>query len=114
MGAATSQDPAERVLVVDDEEDLRNLVTFNVRAAGFAVASVGTGAEALASARANKPAVVVLDLMLPDMLGTAVCAALRHDSAVADVPILMLTARAGEYDRIEARGWSRRLPGEAL
>lgn len=92
---------APRVLVVDDEDDLRNLVVFNVKNAGFDVGSARTGLDALASARAKKPAVVVLDLMLPDMLGTAVCAALRHDKDLADVGILMLTARGGEYDRIQ-------------
>jgi two-component system phosphate regulon response regulator PhoB len=100
---AASPKPAEadRVLVVDDEDDLRNLVVFNVRSAGFEVDSAGTGLAALAAARANKPSVVVLDLMLPDMLGTAVCAAFRHDPELADVGILMLTARGGEYDRIQ-------------
>ncbi len=92
---------ADRVLVVDDEDDLRNLVVFNVRNAGFDVQSARNGLDALAAARAHRPAVVVLDLMLPDMLGTAVCAALRHDSELADVGILMLTARGGEYDRIQ-------------
>jgi two-component system phosphate regulon response regulator PhoB len=100
---AISARPSEavRVLVVDDEEDLRNLVSFNVRNAGFEVDSAGCGLDALALARAHKPSVIVLDLMLPDMLGTAVCAAVRHDPELADVGILMLTARGGEYDRIQ-------------
>jgi DNA-binding response OmpR family regulator len=103
MSAASTQRPAEgeRVLVVDDEEDLRSLVVFNVRSAGFLVDSAATGSAALAAARATKPAVIVLDLMLPDMLGTAVCSAIRHDPELADVGILMLTARGGDYDRIE-------------
>jgi two-component system phosphate regulon response regulator PhoB len=92
---------ADRVLVVDDEADLRDLVAFTVREAGFVVDSVGTGREALDAARAEPPAVVVLDLMLPDMLGTAVCGALRHDPVLSDVGILMLTARGGELDRVE-------------
>jgi two-component system, OmpR family, phosphate regulon response regulator PhoB len=100
--ASTAQsDEADRVLVVEDEEDLRNLVAFNVRSAGFVVEGAATGALGLAAARATKPVVVVLDLMLPDMLGTAVCAAIRHDPELADVGILMLTARGGDYDRIQ-------------
>ncbi len=98
---AAPLEEVQRVLVVEDEEDLRNLVAFNVKSAGFVVDSAGTGMDALAAARASKPAVVVLDLMLPDMLGTAVCAALRHDPALADVGVLMLTARGGDYDRIQ-------------
>jgi two-component system phosphate regulon response regulator PhoB len=90
----------ERILVVDDEDDLRNLVSFSVEQAGFVVDSAATGRDAIAAARAQPPAVVVLDLMLPDMLGTAVCGAFRHDPRLADVGILMLTARGGEDDRI--------------
>ncbi len=98
---ATKPAENERVLVVDDEDDLRNLVVFNVRNAGFEVQSARSGIEALTMARANKPSVIVLDLMLPDMLGTAVCSALRHDPDLAEVGILMLTARGGDYDRIQ-------------
>jgi two-component system phosphate regulon response regulator PhoB len=101
MSAVLAAKPEDRILVVDDEEDLRNLVAFNVRSAGFVVDAAGTGVAALAAVRAAKPAVIVLDLMLPDMLGTAVCAAIRHDPDLADVGILMLTARGGEYDRIQ-------------
>ncbi len=106
MNAALESQPEEalRVLVVDDEEDLRNLVAFNVRGAGFVVDAAGTGMAALAAARATKPSVIVLDLMLPDMLGTAVCAAIRRDPELADIGILMLTARGGEYDRIQGLG----------
>jgi DNA-binding response OmpR family regulator len=102
VSAAVSplRDEVERVLVVDDEEDLRNLVAFSVREAGFIVDSAANGRDAIAAARANRPSVVVLDLMLPDMLGTAVCGALRHDPKLNEVGILMLTARGSEHDRI--------------
>jgi two-component system phosphate regulon response regulator PhoB len=100
LPSAPPEEP-DRVLVVDDEDDLRNLVAFNVRSAGFVVDSAGTGQGALAAVRAARPSVVVLDLMLPDMLGTAVCAAIRHDPNLSDVGILMLTARGGDYDRIQ-------------
>jgi two-component system phosphate regulon response regulator PhoB len=103
MNAAISahSDEAERVLVVDDESDLRDLVIFNIRSAGFVADGASTGQEGLAAARARRPAVIVLDLMLPDMLGTAVCSAIRHDPLLAGVGILMLTARGGDYDRIQ-------------
>ncbi len=94
------REESERVLVVEDEEDLRNLVTFSVRQAGFTVDSAGTGRDAITAARAHHPTVVVLDLMLPDMLGTAVCGLLRHDPRLNEVGILMLTARGSESDRI--------------
>jgi len=88
------------VLVVDDEEDIRRLVSFNLDEAGFRVEAVDTGTGALAAAARLSPAVVVLDLMLPDVSGTEVCRRLRADPALADAAILMLTARGDEYDRV--------------
>jgi two-component system phosphate regulon response regulator PhoB len=92
--------PAERILIVDDEPDLRQLVTFNLREAGFEVDAVGSGQAGLALATKTKPAVVVLDLMLPDIPGTEVCRQLRADSVLADSAVLMLTARGDEYDKL--------------
>jgi two-component system phosphate regulon response regulator PhoB len=94
------QPSAERILLVDDEPDLRNLLLFNLRDAGFDPEAVGTGAEGLAAAARIRPAVVVLDLMLPDVSGTEVCRQLRADPELGDVAILMLTARGDEYDRV--------------
>ena len=88
------------VLVVDDEEDIRRLVTFNLGEAGFKVESVATGEAALESAVRLVPSVVVLDLMLPDLSGMEVCRRLRADERVSDAAILMLTARGDEYDRV--------------
>ena len=88
------------VLVVDDEEDIRRLVTFNLGDAGFKVESVENGADALVAAARLRPSVVVLDLMLPDLSGMEVCRRLRADETVADAAILMLTARGDEYDRV--------------
>lgn len=90
----------DRVLVVDDEEDLRRLLLFNLREAGFEAEAAATGADGLAMAASFAPAVVILDLMLPDLSGTEVCRQLRADPARADVAILMLTARGDEYDRV--------------
>ena len=90
----------ERILLVDDEPDLRQLVTFNLREAGFEVDAVGSGQAGLALAAKIRPAVIVLDLMLPDVSGMEVCRALRADPVLAEVAVLMLTARGDEYDRV--------------
>ncbi|MBX3205565.1 MAG: winged helix-turn-helix domain-containing protein [Labilithrix sp.] len=92
--------PRDVILVVDDEDDIRRLVSFNLDEAGFRVETVDTGAGALAAAARLKPAVVVLDLMLPDLSGTEVCRRVRADAALADAAVLMLTARGDEYDRV--------------
>jgi two-component system phosphate regulon response regulator PhoB len=91
---------ADLVLIVDDEEDIRRLVSFNLDEAGFRVDSVATGNEALTAAARLRPAVVVLDLMLPDISGTEVCRRLRADPELSDAAVLMLTARGDEYDRV--------------
>src|SRR5580700_3369160 len=90
----------DRVLLVDDEPDLRQLVTFNLRDAGFEVDAVGSGQAGLALAAKTRPGVVILDLMLPDISGTEVCRQLRRDPVLADSGVLMLTARSDEYDRL--------------
>jgi two-component system phosphate regulon response regulator PhoB len=91
---------ADRILLVDDEPDLQRLLLFNLGEAGFEVEAASTGADGLAKARALAPQVIVLDLMLPDLPGTEVCRQLRADPELADVAILMLTARGDEYDRV--------------
>ncbi len=91
---------SERILLVDDEPDILQLLSFNLREAGFEVEAVGTAGEGLAAALRARPAVLILDLMLPDMSGTEVCRKLRADPATGDLPILMLTARGDEYDKV--------------
>ena len=91
---------AERILIVDDEPDLQRLVLFNLNEAGFEAEAVGTAKQVLPKARVFEPHVVILDLMLPDLPGTEVCRQLRAEPALSDVAILMLTARADEYDRV--------------
>jgi two-component system phosphate regulon response regulator PhoB len=93
-------DDGAHVLVVDDEADLRRLLEWNLREAGFAVSSAANGEEGLAAAERVKPAVIVLDLMLPDLPGTEVCRRLRAHKTLGDGGILMLTARKDDYDRI--------------
>jgi two-component system, OmpR family, phosphate regulon response regulator PhoB len=88
------------VLLVDDEPDLLSLLEFNLRAAGFETAVVTTGEQALAHARRRVPDLVLLDLMLPDVSGTEVCRQLKADERTRHVPVVMLTARGGEVDRV--------------
>jgi len=89
------------ILIVDDEADLANLVEFNLRQAGFNTAIAATGADALKQAAARTPDLILLDLMLPDLSGKEVCRRLRADARLKATPIVMLTARGEEVDRIE-------------
>ena len=86
--------------MVDDEPDLLELIDTNLTAAGFNVVSVANGREALEQARAIKPQLIVLDIMLPELDGLEVCKTLRRDPATRAVPIIILTARASELDRV--------------
>ncbi len=89
-----------RILVVDDEPDIVELVAANLRKEGFEVKGVGDGARALSLAREEPFDLVVLDLMLPDVQGLDVCRALRRDVKTAAVPLIMLTARGEEIDKL--------------
>jgi len=89
-----------RILVVDDEPETIELVKFNLRQAGFDVAAALDGAEAIKKSRAQLPSLIVLDLMLPEVDGLEVCKMLRRDASTAAIPILMLTAKAAELDRV--------------
>ncbi|HVZ77361.1 MAG TPA: response regulator [Gemmatimonadaceae bacterium] len=92
---------ATRILVVDDEPDIVALVTFHLAKAGYRVSTAANGDDALTAARAERPALVVLDLMLPGMSGLDVLRALRADDATRHIAVLLLTARREEQDRIE-------------
>ena len=89
-----------KILVVDDEADTVELITFNLKGAGFEVVSALDGAQALKLARLHVPDLVLLDVMLPEVDGLEVCKLLRRDPATAATPIIMLTAKAGEIDRV--------------
>jgi two-component system phosphate regulon response regulator PhoB len=91
---------AERILVVDDEADILALVTYHLAKSGYRVSTAGTGPEALRCAREERPALIVLDLMLPGMSGFDVLEQLRGDPATSSIAVLMLTARRDEPDRI--------------
>ena len=89
-----------KILVVDDEPEAVELVEFNLKQAGYDVVTAADGADALKKARASIPDLIVLDIMLPEMNGLEVCKLLRRDAATARVPIIMLTAKAAEIDRV--------------
>ena len=89
-----------RILVVEDERDLQSVLTFNLRDAGYDVLSAFGGAEGLRLAGREAPHLVLLDLMLPDLPGTDVCRQLKADPATRDIPIIMLTAKGQEADRV--------------
>ena len=91
---------AVRVLVVDDEPDIVELVRYHLEKAGIECVHAADGGTALRLVRECRPDVLILDLMLPGMDGLEVCRALRRDPATARLPIIMLTAKAEEVDRV--------------
>ena len=88
------------VLIVDDEADLRELVDFNLKQAGYTTLQAENGKAALEHAQRSQPRIILLDLNLPDVSGTEVCRRLKADPKTQAIPILMLTARGTETDRI--------------
>jgi two-component system, OmpR family, alkaline phosphatase synthesis response regulator PhoP len=90
----------EQVLVVEDEVNILELITFNLTKEGFLVRGVTTGEEALRSIRAEPPSAILLDLMLPGTDGIGVCRRVRAESATASIPIMMVTAKGDEADII--------------
>ncbi len=89
-----------RILVVEDEADLAELVAFNLQQAGHTVTTAGDGATALAEIQRAAPDLVVLDVMLPDIAGLEVCRRLRRSEATVSLPVIMLTAKGEEVDRV--------------
>ena len=89
-----------RILVIEDEQDLRQVLSYNLRLAGHEVLTAGRGGDGLEMARQKRPELVLLDLMLPDMPGTEVCKALRKTFSSGQMAIMMLTARGEEIDRV--------------
>jgi two-component system, OmpR family, phosphate regulon response regulator PhoB len=88
------------VLIVEDERDLLSLLDFNLRQAGFETSLAASAEEALAQVRRRVPDLVVLDLMLPDLPGTEVCRRLKGAERTRQVPVVMLTAKGEEVDRV--------------
>jgi two-component system alkaline phosphatase synthesis response regulator PhoP len=89
-----------RILVVEDDRDIAELVAHYLERAGHAATIVSSGPEALAAARRDRPDLLILDRMLPGLDGLEVCRTLRADRQTSDLPIIMLTARAEESDRV--------------
>jgi len=88
----------EKILVVDDEENIRELVRYNLVREGYQVTTVGSGEEALKQARSKVPDLIILDLMLPGIDGLDVCKQLKNDTRTAHIPIVMLTVKGEESD----------------
>src|SRR6187549_3750097 len=89
-----------QILVVEDDPDIADLIRHYLEKSGHAVQLLGSGAAVLPKVRAERPDLIVLDLMLPGLDGLMVCQALRADPLTAAIPIIMVTARADEADRI--------------
>ena len=89
-----------KILIVDDEPDALEILGFKLKEAGYAPLFAKDGSRAIVAAREEQPALIVLDLMLPEVDGLEVCRVLRRDPETAAIPILMLTARASEVDRV--------------
>jgi len=89
-----------RLVVVEDESEIRELIRYNLEREGFAVEEEADGAAALSRIRRRVPDLIVLDLMLPGMPGLEICRQLRADPATANLPILVVTARSAEVDRV--------------
>ena len=89
-----------RVLVVDDEPDILNLLEYNLKRSGFQVLLAKDGPEAIEAVKAHRPDLVLLDIMLPDMEGTEVLRSLKSFESTASIPVIMLTAKGEELDKI--------------
>ncbi len=90
----------KRILIIEDDRDIVELVRYNLANEGFEVTAVADGSAGLAALRKSTPDVVILDLMLPKMPGLEICKEIRRDPALNRLPILMLTARGEEADRV--------------
>src|SRR4051812_29710095 len=90
----------ELVLIVDDDPDIQRLVSYNLTQAGFQVVTADTGRRALEIVQTHPPDLIILDLMLPDVDGIEVCRTLRQRENSRRIPVVMLTARSEEIDRV--------------
>jgi two-component system phosphate regulon response regulator PhoB len=90
----------KRVLIIEDDKDIVELVRYNLEKDGYQVISSGDGATGLAQLRKSSPDILILDLMLPKISGLEICKEIRRDAALNRLPILMLTARGEEADRV--------------
>ena len=98
--SSSNRPPRQTILLVEDEPDLVRLLEYNLQQAGFATLSAGTGREGLRLAQEGNVDAVLLDLMLPDLAGTEVCRTLKSDPRTRSLPVIMVTARGEEVDRV--------------
>lgn len=93
---------SRRILLVDDENDILELVTPMLENSGYEVLTAADGQEAIEKARLQKPDLIILDLMLPKLDGYSVCRMIKLDKTIKNIPIIMFTARAGKDDQSTA------------
>src|SRR5262249_330878 len=93
-----------KILVVDDDAELVELISFNLKQAGYTVGTASNGVDAIKKAHSLGPDLIVLDVMMPELDGFAVCEILRRDNTTASIPIMMLTAISSELGRMAALG----------
>ena len=92
--------PKETILIIEDEKNIVELVKYNMEQAGYRVTAAMKGDEGLLLSRKEKPVLIILDLMLPEMDGLDVCKALKQNEKTASIPIIMLTAKSSEADKV--------------
>ncbi|HLX45886.1 MAG TPA: response regulator transcription factor, partial [Bryobacteraceae bacterium] len=90
----------KKIVLIEDDQDLYSLIQYNLEKEGFGVAGSQTGRGALDLCRRERPDLVILDIMLPDSDGLEICKAIRANQELAHIPVIFLTARASETDRI--------------
>lgn len=90
----------QTVLIIEDENDLAELIAYHLEKEGYRPLIAGDGSSGLSEARDRKPDLILLDLMLPGMMGTEVCRLLKAGAATASIPVIMLTAKGEEIDRV--------------
>jgi two-component system phosphate regulon response regulator PhoB len=93
-------DKSPLIAVIEDEQDLAGVLEYNLKLAGFDVAVASRGREGLKLVQTRSPALVLLDLMLPDMVGTDICRQIKNDPATRQIPVIMVTAKGEEVDRV--------------
>lgn len=99
--ASSSQGPARKILIVDDEEDIVDLLQYNLEKEGYDTAAATNGIEGIEMARQVRPDLIILDIMMPGMDGIEVCQRIRQDAYLKNTPVLMLTARTEEELQVQ-------------
>ncbi|MDC7225752.1 MAG: response regulator [Spirochaetales bacterium] len=92
--------PGEKILVIEDEHDIRELISYNLESEGYDIIKASSGNEGIEKVQKNVPDLILLDIMLPDIDGLEVCRKLKREDATKDIPIIMLTAKSEDSDII--------------